>query len=166
MSISADFFAPPSTLLIQVTDPNTKQPKYAFPLQTSAWVQMQDTIRIALSFPLTKEDFKNKYGTFDDEATVETALTILGAIQKTAQDYGDPTTLISELPTFQTADEPPASIYGHAVWLAAQTQLTAQQIALLLNTTVAFYNEIGARCDVSNGTVWPPPDGSAATATN
>jgi hypothetical protein len=98
---------------------------------------MQDTVRTALGFPLTSDDFTNLYGTFTDEGSVDTVVSILGAIQQTAQKYGDPTTLISELPAFEQAGTPPASIYGHAVWLAAQTQLTAQQILSLLKQGLA-----------------------------
>lgn len=129
MSTDTDsMIAPPPALLTQVTDPNTKQTNYAFPLQTEAWLKMQGVVQTALAFPLTAEDFASTYGTFSDEGTVETAVAILGAISKTAGKYGDPQTLISELPTFEQAATAPASIYGHAVWLAAQTQLAAQEI--------------------------------------
>src|SRR4051812_17189521 len=126
-------FQPPTALLIEVVNPNTNETEYAFPLQTKAWLQMQDTVRTATGFPLSSDDFTNLYGTFTDEGSVDTAVNILGAIQTTAQKYGDPATLISELPAFEQADTPPPSIYGHAVWLAAQTQLTAQQILSLLD---------------------------------
>jgi hypothetical protein len=126
------FLAPPPHLLTQVTDPTTQQPTYAFPLQTTAWLKMQDVVRIALSFPLSKDTFVAKYGTFTDEGTVDTAVTILGALQQTANQYGDPLSLISQIAEFQKANIAPDSIYANAVWLAAQTQLTAQQIASLL----------------------------------
>lgn len=123
---------PPPALLTTVTDPNTKQTNYAFPLQTDAWLKMQAVVKTAIAFPLSADDFTSLYGTFSDQGSVETAVAILGAIQKTAAKYGDPQTLISELPQFQQADKAPASIYGNAVWLAAQTQVTAQQIGSLL----------------------------------
>jgi hypothetical protein len=138
------FLAPPASLLTQLTDPNTGQDTYAFPLQTTAWLKMQDVVRIALSFPLSKDDFTSLYGTFTDEGTVDTALTILGAIQQTASQYGDPQTLISQIAQFQQADTAPDSIYANAVWLAAQTQLTAQQIAALLQDGL---NDIGKNPD-------------------
>ena len=93
---------------------------------------MQDVVTKALAFPLSSADFQDLYGTFSDEGSVETAVSILGQINTTAAKYGDPQTLISSLPAFQQADTPPSSIYGHAVWLAAQTQTTAQQIGSLL----------------------------------
>jgi hypothetical protein len=124
---------PPAGLLTPVTNPNTNQPDYAFPLQTSAWLKMQGVVTTALAFPLSSATFQDLYGTFTDEGSVETALTILGQINTTAAQYGDPQTLISSLPAFQQSDTPPSSIYGHAVWLAAQTQTTAQQIGALLN---------------------------------
>jgi hypothetical protein len=93
---------------------------------------MQDVVRIALGFPLSKSTFTSLYGTFTDEAAVDTAIDILGAIQQTASQYGDPQTLISQIEQFQKANTAPDSIYANAVWLAAQTQLTAQQIASLL----------------------------------
>jgi hypothetical protein len=124
---------PPDGLLVTVTDPNTNEQGYAFPFQTGSWLKMQAVVKTALGFPLTQTDFTNMYGTFTDEGTVEQALTILGTINATAAKYGDPSTLISSLPTFQGADTAPSSIYGHAVWLAAQTQIAAQQIASLLN---------------------------------
>lgn len=126
------FLAPPSTLLSPITDPTTGQPSYAFPLQTTAWLKMQNVVRIALGFPLSEVQFTNLYGTFSAEATIDEALAVLGTIQKTAAEYGDPTTLITQLPAFQQASTAPDSIYGSAVWLAAQTQLAAQQIAALL----------------------------------
>jgi hypothetical protein len=132
LDVQTAFLQPPAALLTTVTNPNTNQPDYAFPLQTAAWLKMQAMVKTALGFPLTKSNFTNLYGTFTDEATVETALSILGAIQQTANKYGDPQTLISSLPQFQTANTAPDTIYGHAVWLAAQTQLAAQQIASLL----------------------------------
>ena len=123
---------PPADLLIQVTNPTTNQPGYAFPLQTNTWLKMQDVVTKALKFPLSSADFQDLYGTFSDEGSVETAVNILGQINTTAAKYGDPQTLISSLSAFQQADTPPSSIYGHAVWLAAQTLTTAQQIGALL----------------------------------
>lgn len=123
---------PPPALLTTVTDPNTKETNYAFPLQTQAWLKMQGVVKTAITFPLSADDFTSLYGTFSDEGSVEAAVAILGAIQKTAAKYGDPQTLINELPQFQQADKAPPSIYGNAVWLAAQTQVTAQQIGSLL----------------------------------
>jgi hypothetical protein len=125
---------PPAGLLTQVTNPTTNQPDYAFPLQTNAWLKMQGVVTQALAFPLSSANFEDLYGAFDDEGSVETALSILGQINTTAATYGDPQTLISSLPDFQQSDNPPSSIYGHAVWLAAQTQLAAQQIVSLLTT--------------------------------
>jgi hypothetical protein len=144
MTISPQLIQPPAKLLIPVTDPTTNQPGYAFPLQTTAWLKMQDVVRIALSFPLTTDDFTNLYGTFTDEATVETAITVLGAIQKSAGDYGDPLTLISGLAAFQTANTAPDPIYGNAVWLAAQTITTAQTIATMLKEGL---NDIATESD-------------------
>ncbi len=123
---------PPPALLTTVTNPNTKQTDYAFPLQTDAWLKMQTVVKTAIAFPLSAADFTSLYGTFSDQGSVENAVAILGAIQKTAAEYGDPQTLISDLPQFQQANTAPASIYGNAVWLAAQTQVTAQQIGSLL----------------------------------
>jgi hypothetical protein len=131
--ITDTLIQPPEALLITVTDPSTNQTDYAFPLQTTAWLKMQAVVATALAFPLTQTDFTNTYGTFTDEGVVETALTILGSINTTAAKYGDPTTLISSLESFQQAGTAPTSIYGNAVWLAAQTQLAAQQIGSLLN---------------------------------
>lgn len=135
---------PPAALLTTVTNPNTKQTDYAFPLQTDAWLKMQAVVKTAIAFPLSAADFTNLYGTFTDEGSVESAVAILGAIQKTAAEYGDPQTLISELPQFQKANQAPASIYGHAVWLAAQTQTAAQQIGSLLQEGIT---DIGTESD-------------------
>ena len=137
---------PPAELLTQVTNPKTNQPDYAFPLQTSAWLKMQDVVTKALAFPLSSADFQNLYGTFTDEGSVETAVTILGHVNTTAAKYGDPQTLISSLPAFQQADTPPSSIYGHSVWLAAQTQTAAQQIGSLLKEGLT---DIGKETDPS-----------------
>jgi hypothetical protein len=126
------FLHPPSGLLITVTDPTTNQPGAAFPLQTTAWLKMQTVVNTALGFPLSSADFTTLYGTFQDEAAVEGAVTVLGNIKTTATQYGDPATLISQLSSFQSATTPPDSIYGNAVWLAAQTQANAQQIVSLL----------------------------------
>lgn len=132
------FVQPPPALLTAVTKPNTKETSYAFPLQTNAWLKMQAVVKTAIGFPLSAADFTNLYGTFSDQGGVETAVAILGSIQKTAAGYGDPQTLISELPEFQKAGTPPASIYGHAVWLASQTQVAAQQIGSLLDEGSQF----------------------------
>jgi len=137
MTIAPDFFSPSAKLLTTVTNPNTNQPSVAFPLQTKAWLKMQDVVRSALAFPLTQQDFTNLYGDFADEAQVEAALTVLAAINETAQDYGDPTTLISEIAQFANANSAPDSIYGNAVWLAAQTQTAAEQIEALLSEGLA-----------------------------
>ena len=110
---------------------------YAFPLQTTAWLKMQDVVTKALAFPLSSANFEDLYGTFSDEGSLETAISILGQINTTAAKYGDPQTLISSLPDFAHSVTPPSSIYGHAVWLAAQTQLAAQQIGSLLNEGLA-----------------------------
>lgn len=135
---------PPSSLLVQVTNPQTQQTNYAFPLQTTAWLLMQNVVNTALGFPLSSTDFTNLYGTFTDEATVEAAVTVLGAIKTTASQYGDPQTLISQISTFQQSTTPPPSIYGNAVWLASQTQNAAQQIVLLLQQGLA---DIGSEPD-------------------
>jgi hypothetical protein len=132
-NVTNPLIQPPADLLTQVTNPQTNQPDYAFPLQTSAWLKMQDVVTTALAFPLSSANFQDLYGTFTDESSVDTALTILGQINTTAAKYGDPQTLISSLSEFQQSDTPPSSIYGHAVWLAAQTQTAAQQIGSLLN---------------------------------
>jgi hypothetical protein len=90
-------------------------------------------VQIALQFPLSKDHFNALYGDFTDEATVEQAVDIMKAIHDTANSYGDPTTLISDLVKFQKSNSAPDSIYGNGVWLASQTQATAQQIVALLN---------------------------------
>jgi hypothetical protein len=123
---------PPASLLTPVKNPQTGTDDFAFPLQTNAWIKMQAVVKTALAFPLTTDDFTNLYGTFTDEAEVTQAVAILGQIQQTANQYGDPQTLISQLAAFQQANTPPDSIYGHAVWLAAQTVTSAQQIVSLL----------------------------------
>ena len=43
---------PPAALLTTVTNPNTKQTDYAFPLQTDAWLKMQAVVKTAIAFPL------------------------------------------------------------------------------------------------------------------
>ena len=129
---------PPAALLTSARDPNTGQSTYAFPLQTQAWLKMQTVMTLALNhFPTNTTDFVNLYGAFSDQEAVEAAVSILGAINTTAAKYGDPRTLITSLPQFQQSGTPPTAIYGHAVWLAAQTQLAAQQIASLLNQGLA-----------------------------
>lgn len=138
------FIQPPASLLTPITNPQTGKSDYAFPLQTNAWLKMQAVVKTALAFPLTSHDFTTLYGTFSDEATVTQAVSILGQIQQTADQYGDPQTLISQLSAFQQADTPPASIYGHAVWLAAQTVTHAQQIVSLLTEGL---NDIGTETD-------------------
>jgi hypothetical protein len=131
--ITETLIQPPAALLTPVTDPDTGQTNYAFPLQTRAWLKMQTMVTMALGVPLSTTNFQDLYGTFTDEGTVETAVTILSAINSTAAKYGDPQTLITSLPQFQQSGTAPSSIYGNAVWLAAQTQLAAQQIASLLS---------------------------------
>ncbi len=132
---NADFLSPGSKVLTQYINPHTKATQYAFPLQTQSWLKLQMVVTTALGFPLTKDDFTNLYGTFTDEGTVEQAVTVLGQIRTTATQYGDPTTLLSSIKQFENASpsDPPKTIYGHAVFLAAQTQTTAQQIGTLLN---------------------------------
>ena len=116
----------------------------AFPLQTEAWIKMQSVIPTAMSFPLTQNDFTTSYGAFPDEAAVTNALKTLGAINTTAHTYGDPLALIASFAAFQQAAAPPATIYAHAVWLAAQVQLGAQNIASFLTEGLA---EIGTETD-------------------
>jgi hypothetical protein len=123
---------PTAKLLTTVDNPQTKQADYAFPLQTSAWLKMQTVVNTAIAFPLTADDFTNLYGAFRDQGTVTQALAVLGQIQQTANQYGNPQMLITQLAAFQQANTPPDSIYGHAVWLAAQTVTSAQQIVSLL----------------------------------
>lgn len=127
---------PPAGLLTQVTNPTTKQPDHTFPLQNDAWVKMQNVVTQALAFPLSSADFTDLYGTFSEEGSVETAVNILGQINTTAAKYGDPRTLINSLADFQQANDPPSSIYGHAVWLAAQIQVAAEQIHNVLNAGI------------------------------
>lgn len=141
---ATSFLSPATGLLTRQVDPRTNKEGYAFPLQTSAWLKMQVVVRHALSFPLTAKDFTNSYGTFSDEGAVTDALKVLSKIRTTAIKYGDPQTLISDIQKFQDAKDPPASIYGHAVWLAAQTQTTAQQIGTYLNTGIT---DIGSAPD-------------------
>jgi len=135
---------PPSNLLTPITNPQTGQPDYAFPLQTAAWLKMQSVVKTAIAFPLTTDDFTNLYGSFTDEGAVTAAVAVLGQIQQTANEYGDPQTLISQLVAFQQANTPPDSIYGNAVWLAAQTVTNAQQIVSLLQEGL---NDIGTETD-------------------
>ena len=118
----------------------------AYPLLTSAWVKMQTVVNTSLAFPLSVNDFVATYGTFSDEGIVEAAVAVLSAIQQTSGQYGDPKTLISEISSFQSATTPPASVYGHAVWLAAQTQVTAEQI--VANLTEGL-NDIATETDSS-----------------
>lgn len=122
---------PPEGLVRQVEPAPGKQ-GYAFPLQTEAWLKMQVVVTTALAFPLTKADFAASYGNFTDQGAVEEALAILGEINTTVAKYGDPKTLISALKEFAEAEKAPGTLYGHAVWLAAQTQGAAQQIRALL----------------------------------
>ncbi|APC14641.1 hypothetical protein BLL42_02420 [Pseudomonas frederiksbergensis] len=126
------FIEPPAALLTKIINPLSGAGDYAFPLQTAAWIKMQAVVRAAIAFPVTNDDFNNLYGTFTDKAEVTSALALLGKIQETASQYGNPLTLISQLAAFQKANTPPDSIYGHAVWLAAQTITSAQQIVSLL----------------------------------
>lgn len=135
---------PPAALLTAVTNPQTGQSDYAFPLQTSAWLKMQGVVKTALGFPLSDTNFTTLYGSFSDQAAVSQAVAILGQIQQTANQYGDPQTLISQIAAFQKANTPPDSIYGHAVWLAAQTMTNAQQIVSLLTEGL---NDIGTETD-------------------
>lgn len=143
-SIINPIIQPPSKLLTSVVDPQTGQSDYAFPLQTNAWLKMQSVVKTAIAFPLNAADFTSLYGDFSDEGTVTQAVTILGQIQRTANQYGDPQTLISQLSAFQQANTPPDSIYGNAVWLAAQTVTSAQQIVSLLTDGLT---DIGTETD-------------------
>lgn len=129
----AGMFKPPSGLTITVTNPNTNQPSPAFPAQTAAWVRMQNVVNAALLFPSSQSDFTNLYGDFSDMGTVETAVSILGQVNATSNKYGNPQTLISQINQFASSTNAPGSIYGNAVWLAAQTIATATQIIALLN---------------------------------
>ena len=134
---------PPESLLTPVTNPDTGNSGYAFPLQTAAWLNLQRMVTTALkNFPVSNTDFQDLYGTFGDEGTVEQAVSILSEIHDTLKKYGDPDTLIKSLPQFQQSDTAPREIYGHAVWLAAQTQLAAQQIRSLLNQGLADIGKI------------------------
>lgn len=122
----------PPNILTEVTHPETKEKNYAFPLQTKAWLKMQDVVHMALQFPLSAEGFTTRYGGFADQAEVNQAAGLMKNIHDTASQYGDPATLISDLAKFQTANTAPDSIYGNGVWLASQTQTTAQQIGSVL----------------------------------
>ena len=146
MTIDSSLLTPPTSLLTTFTDPTSGQTNYAFPLQTEAWLNMQTVVATALRFPLSATDFQTSYGTFSDEATVEAAVAVLGRINTTALQYGDPSTLISQISTFAQAGTAPSSVYGAAVWLAAQTQLAAQQIASLLNEGIT---DIGQTADAA-----------------
>ncbi|GEO81115.1 hypothetical protein [Pararhodospirillum oryzae] len=140
----------PPNLLVTKTNPTTGQQQQAFPLQTEAWLKMQNVVQIALQFPLSRSSFNDLYGDFSDEATVEQAVDILSSINQTASAYGDPTTLISDLTKFQSANTAPDTIYGNGVWLASQTQVTAQQIVSLLNiglTTIGNISDPKTRLD-------------------
>jgi hypothetical protein len=143
-AVATPLIQPPASLLTTVTNPQTGQSDTAYPLQTAAWLKMQGVVNTAIAFPLSPSDFTNLYGSFSDEAAVTQAVTILGQIKQTADQYGDPQTLISQLAAFQQVNTPPVSIYGHAVWLAAQTVTNAQQIASLLEQGL---NDIGTETD-------------------
>lgn len=136
-TVANPIIQPPAGLLTQVDNPQTQQPDYAFPLQTTAWLKMQTVVKTALAFPLSNAQFTSLYGSFSDQATVTAAVDILGQIQQTATQYGDPQTLVSQIGAFQTAATAPGSIYGHAVWLAAQTITASQQIVSLLKEGLA-----------------------------
>lgn len=143
MSITSTFLDPPPALSTQY-NPADGGTTYAFPLQTNSWLAMQTVIQQALLFPNTTTAFTNLYGAFSDADTVVQAVQILDQIQQTATQYGDPTTLISDLSAFQSATTMPDTIYGAAVWLAAQTVWTANQIVNLLN---AGLTDIGTISD-------------------
>ncbi len=136
--------SPPPSALTKHTDPSNNTTHYAFPLQTKAWLHMQVLVRHALSFPITAEDFTTQYGTFTDEASITDAVAVLKKLHTTANQYGDPQTLISKISSFQSAKKPPSPIYGHGVWLAAQIQTAAQQIGALLNSGLS---DIGKTAD-------------------
>lgn len=142
--IANSLIQPPSSLLTPVVNPQTGQSDYAFPLQTNAWLKMQTVVKTAVAFPLTSADFTTLYGDFSDEGAVTQAVAILGQIQQTANQYGDPESLISQLSAFQQANTPPDSIYGNAVWLAAQTVTNVQQIVSLLTEGLT---DIGTETD-------------------
>jgi hypothetical protein len=135
---------PPAALLTAVTNPNTNQPDQAFPLQAEAWLKLQHAVTKALQFPLTSTDFENTYGTFSDEASIETAVRILTEIKVTVTRLGDPQTLIGSLPNFQQSDTAPGSLYGIAVWLAEQTKVAAQNILSMLTRGLT---DIGQQSD-------------------
>lgn len=136
--------APPTGAVIAHIDPKTEQTNYAFPLQTKAWLALQTAVAQAMQLPFDQADFVDKYGTFADETIIESAMTVFDRINTTAKEYGDPTKLISEISNFQQSKNPPDAIYGHAVWLAFQTQTTAQQISALLQEGL---NDIGQESD-------------------
>lgn len=126
--------APPAKLHIVYTDPETQRETFAFPLQTAAWLKLQIAVSVALQFPLNAADFTEQYGDFADKDEVLQAVSVLSQIRTTAAQYGDPQTLISDIEKFQQAspDDPPASLYGHAVFLSAQVQNAAADIVTLL----------------------------------
>lgn len=117
-------------------------PDEIFALQTTAWVNLQATVAAGLKLPITQGNFVAQYGNFagTQAAEIQDAIGYFSAINTSCTDFGDPTTLISQITQFTSATTPPLSLYGHGVWLAQQLAVTAQTISEYYTGTIAYVN--------------------------
>lgn len=111
-------FLPPPNVLVAA---NSNPP--LFPMFTDDWLQLQAYIAQTLQLPITSGDFTTKYGTFSDEAEVESVVAAMQAVQGLSTQFGDPTKLFADLgsdPAILEATTPPADLYTNIVWTAYQ----------------------------------------------
>jgi len=109
-----------------------------FPVQSTSWLALQTAMLKCYELPATTDEFTAKYGEFSDTAKVEAIVATIAKIKVLSQKFGNPSLLIKELSNFQNNALPPASLYGHAIWLSNKIQTESANVASTLKSLTPF----------------------------
>ena len=139
------------------TVPDAKPTKFA--LFIADWIEMQRFVDGALRLGVSVGDFKTKYGNFDtaDETDIENCVSAFATLHDAAKDFGNPTTLITEMQALGAGDKP-ASLYGQIVWLSTQIanaastfHFTYSSLKEVLTDSMSLPDRIAALKDLLTG---------------
>lgn len=103
----------------------SKERPNRFILFSHSWLHLQDYVQTSLLLPITSADFEKRYGGFDKQGLVKSAVDAMRDLQALSSQFGNPTTLkdrIAHDVDYLFTPAPPDEIYGHIVWLAMQIQ--------------------------------------------
>jgi hypothetical protein len=149
VSTSPKTLQPPAGLVTDNPAGSGQPPSFC--LFTQDWLTLQTFIVQALQLPITIGDFETKYGSFQDQQSIQDCVAAMQSVKNLATSFGDPMTLITQLasdPAILQSDTAPAELYTHIVWFATRLydaattyNQTLGQFLELLNPSVCGTKE-------------------------